>query len=94
MTDAGWAEKAVAKRLSDGWSGDAWVMGPGEAADMLRKEHARSVRLVKRELRLMESHILNDEQAGNEDGLAIHRYAASVLTDLLTALQRGRGGKG
>lgn len=85
MTDAGWAEKKV-----DGYG----MLSEETAATLLRQEHARSVRLVKRELRLMESHILNDEQAGNEDGLAIHRYAASVLTDLLTALQRGRGGKG
>ena len=86
-----WARKLIDKqpmaRGGDSVDGNA-------AIKLLKPEHARAVQIVKRELRLMASHILNDEQAGNEDGLAIHRYAASVLTDLLTALQRGRGGKG
>lgn len=43
-----WAVKKAYKRLSDGWSGDAWCMGPGEAADLLIKEHQRAVRIVKR----------------------------------------------
>ena len=43
-----WAEKEVTKRLSDGWSGDALVMGRNEAMDMLIKQHARAVRIVKR----------------------------------------------
>ena len=88
MTDAGWAEQVVGKRLSDGWSGDAWAMGMGEATDMLHKEHARSVRIC-RQARMLKFHGLRDTDT-NEwlDG-----YEAACC-DILTTLQRGRGGKG
>ena len=42
-----WAEREVMKRLSDGWSGDAFAMGKNEAMDMLTKAHARAVQVVK-----------------------------------------------
>ena len=41
-----WAEREVMKRLSGGWSGDAFAMGKNEAMDMLTNEHARAVRIV------------------------------------------------
>ena len=72
-----WAEKEVTKRLSDGWSGDALVMGRNEAMDMLIKQHARAVRIVKRLQK-------NAERGGF--GLA---YGVA-LKDVLTALQKGR----
>jgi len=72
-----WAEKEVTKRLSDGWSGDALVMGRNEAMDMLIKQHARAVRIVKRLQK-------NAERGGF--GLA---YGVA-LKDVLTALTKGR----
>ena len=87
MTDAGWAEKVVAKRLSDGWSGDAWAMGPGEAADMLLKEHARSVRIMKAEMKRTE---LDQYYYDDKQKMAV----LHALERVMIALQRGRGGKG
>ena len=72
-----WAEKEVTKRLSDGWSGDALVMGRNEAMDMLIKQHARAVRIVKRLQK-------NAERGGF--GLA---YGVA-LKDVLAALQKWR----
>lgn len=87
MTEAGWAEKAVDKRLSDGWSGDAWVMGPGEAAYMLRKEHARVIRIVQTEIKRVK--LSQYKYSAHEKA-----YILVSLDRVLAALQRGRTGRG
>ena len=79
-----WAEKEVTKRLSDGWSGDALVMGRNEAMDMLIKQHARAVRIMKRAKRL-ELHGLRDTDT-NE---FLEGYEAACV-DILSALKKGR----
>jgi hypothetical protein len=87
MTPRTWAEREVVKRLSDGWSGDAWAMGSGEAADMLLKEHARSVRIVKAEMKRvkLDQHVFTAQTKG---------YLIEMLNTVLAALQRGRTGRG
>jgi len=79
-----WAEREVAKRLSDGWSGDALVMGRNEATDMLTKEHARAVRIVK-QAKALQLHGLRDTDT-NE---FLEGYEAACV-DILAALSKGR----
>jgi hypothetical protein len=88
MTDAGWAERKVEKarlNYSDGEPSSFITIDQGRA--MLLKEHARSVRIC-RQARMLKFHGLRDTDT-NEwlDG-----YEAACC-DILTALQRGRGGK-
>ena len=82
MTDAGWAERRVRKEW-DTYSGDLEDF----AASLLKAEHARAVRIC-RQARMLKFHGLRDTDT-NEwlDG-----YEAAC-NDILTALQRGRGGK-
>ena len=79
-----WAEKEVTKRLSDGWSGDALVMGRNEAMDMLIKQHARAVRVVK-QAKALQLHGLRDTDT-NE---FLEGYEAACV-DILAALSKGR----
>ena len=78
MTDAGWAERVVAKAFKA-------HKGPltGYAVKVLKAEHARSVRIVKAEIKRVK--------------LSQHNYTADeklkclvVLAEVLTRLERGR----
>lgn len=80
----GWAEQQVIKRLTDGWSGDPWAMGPAEVTDMLRGEHARAVRIVRRAA---------TEARPEWKGAWWNGYRVACK-DILEALQRGRTGGG
>ena len=60
----------------------------------LKAEHARSVRIVKREIKRLTASIKDDKRGKNDDAAAIHVYALSICNTLLGKLQRGRGGKG
>lgn len=86
MTDAGWAERKVRKTSAK----------PGANADvqvqelcirLVKQEHARSVRIVKAEIKRvkLDQHVFTAQTKG---------YLLEMLNHLLTALQRGRGGKG
>ena len=83
MTDAGWAEKKVAKAFHT-------HKGPltGYAVKLLQAEHARSVRIAKRAERMELRTVLDTD---TNEYLAGYQHAVS---DILAALQRGRGGKG
>jgi len=81
-----WAEKMAYTRIYLNGDGVGMVH-PKTVADYLRKEHARSRRIVKAEIKRVKM----DE----------HNYRVSeqillimVLGKLLTKLQGGRGGKG
>lgn len=89
MTDAGWARKMVAEVETE--TGYVWF---GAAMDMVEAEHARSVRMVKREIKRLTASIKDDKRGKNDDAAAIHVYALSICNTLLGKLQRGRGGKG
>jgi len=80
MTDAGWAEKKVDKHAKV--NGTLWV---GPAVDLLKAEHARSVRIVKEAAQFQFRETDTNEW--------VEGYEAACH-DILTALQRGRGGKG
>lgn len=82
-----WAEKEVCKRLSEGWRYDALAMGSGEALDLLRKEHARAVRVAKKAERMGLRKVLDTDTNEYLEGYQ------QATNDILTALQRGRGGK-
>ena len=87
-----WAEKEVTKRLSDGWSGDALVMGRNEAMDMLIKQHARAVRIVKRYLnRSTRVYKAADAKASPDfNHYEVHFLIEHVCWEILDALQKGR----
>lgn len=93
MTPRTWAEKRL-DRLPMAIGSDS--VSAKEAAKLLHAEHARSVRVVKREIANLNKLIAADELKGNMDDKTIHAYACATLEDLLDALQRGRsqGGKG
>ena len=84
MTDAGWA----GKKVSDAQRRKPRANMIEIAESVLKAEHARSVRIC-RQTRMLKFHGLRDTDT-NEwlDG-----YEAACC-DILTALQRGRGGKG
>lgn len=89
MTDAGWAEKVARKfqfRIQE--HGPEPLVQVTTVAALLKAEHARAVRIC-RQARMLKFHGLRDTDT-NEwlDG-----YEAAC-NDILTALQRGRGGKG
>lgn len=79
MTDAGWAEKKVE---------DLWFRGLQHVNDMsalLKAEHARSVRIVKAEIKRVK---LSAYQYSPHE----KAYILTSLDNVLTALQRGRRG--
>jgi len=85
MTDAGWTEKKAVKKIPKCTCQEHL---PYFGADLLRKQHARAVRIC-RQAKMLNFHRLRDTDT-NEwlDG-----YEAACC-DILTALQRDRGGKG
>lgn len=88
MTDAGWAEKAAKQCFHTSLPWERAI------ANRLKAEHARSVRIVKREIKRLTASIKDDKRGKNDDAAAIHVYALSICNTLLGKLQRGRGGKG
>lgn len=88
MTDAGWAEKVIEKAQRLKSPDDQFVRLPEYlVVRLLKAEHARAVRIC-RQAKMLKFHGLRDTDT-NEwlDG-----YEAAC-NDILTALQRGRGGK-
>jgi len=81
MTDAGWAEKRAARK---------WRTPELQRiyASALKAEYARSVRIVKRAERMGLRAVLDTDTNEYLEG---YQQATS---DILAALQRGRGGKG
>ena len=82
MTDAGWAwERAI--KIWKGFRGGLIDYG----TQLLEAEHARSVRIVRAEIKRvkLDQHVFTAQTKG---------YLLEMLNHLLTALQRGRGGKG
>ncbi len=89
MTRQGWAEKKVEKigaqplRLGHG----EWPVGQREAVRLLRAEHKRAVRVVKREIRKLEA--IKARSFCNAE-IAEAYASITVLRDILAALQKGR----
>ena len=86
MTRQGWAERKVARKLG----GQYISLSPRLTAELLRAEHRRAVRVVKKEIKWQAARIAEEQQAHNADGEAIHNYALLVVHDILAALQKGR----
>lgn len=82
MTTPGWAERAVEKAFKEWTKGpntDGWLTS---MPPLLKAEHARDVRIVKRmRTTYCPEHPVSQYQ---------HGYAAA-LADVLAALERGRG---
>lgn len=93
MTDAGWAEKKAdsqtcpqcAEQYGMGDNGD--IVHALTVARLLRQEHARSVRIIKAEMKRvkMDQHTYRSEE---------RCLILGSMETVLNALQRGRGGKG
>ena len=81
MTDAGWAEKAAKQCFHTSLPWERAI------ANRLKAEHARSVRIVKAEIKRvkMDQHTYRSEE---------RCLVLGSLETVLNALQRGRGGKG
>ena len=84
MTDAGWAEKKVYRLW--GKQSLCWSL----VAKLLKAEHARSVRIVNK---VAAKFLLLKGQKG-EAYTQYNMGYNDALNDVLTTLQRGRGGKG
>lgn len=87
MTDAGWAEKKMAEKVTGyHWNGrirKSTVILPSIAAKLLKAEHARSVRIVKAEIKRV-------KLSQNEFTPTQKMRVEETLDRLLAALQRGR----
>ena len=57
---------------------------------LLKAEHARAVRIVKKKIRSLEACIASDKRDGNEAGATLHVYALSILNSTLADMQKGR----
>ena len=86
MTDAGWAEKAVNKVMERLDCSCQTCASPG-CQKLLQAEHARSMRIVKAEIKrvMMDQHTFT---AGSKESVL------NELQYLLEKFERGRGGKG
>ena len=83
MTDAGWAERKVARKLG----GQYISLSPKLTAELLLAEHRRAVRVVKRQLDLFQRQREVEKDEHMRDLLAGSIFAC---VDLLESLQRGR----
>ena len=90
MTDAGWAKKAVdaLPMVAGSYSSNARDVS---IIKLLIKEHARSLRIVRAKLKAAQYAV---EDSGSAVDLAYWDGQEAACRDILTALQRGRGGKG
>ena len=86
MTDAGWAEREV-RKTSAKPGANADVQVQELCVRLVKQEHARSVRIVKK----LQKAIELDQHSYNFTAKTAYLAA---LSHVLTALQRGRGGKG
>lgn len=84
MTSAGWAEKKAARKWKTPELQRIYAAG-------FKVEHARSVRIVRAKLKAAQYAV---EDSGSAIDLAYWDGQEAALSDILTALQRGRGGKG
>jgi hypothetical protein len=85
--------RAQGKEWAETWAfdaseGDTAQIRMSVAAKRLKAEHARAVRVVKQAARMELRKVLDTD---TNEYLAGYQQATS---DILTALQRGRGGKG
>lgn len=87
MTEAGWAEKKIEKVAQYVWQNGYPMVTPKNAARVAIAEHARAIRVVKAEIRRvkMDQHTYHSEE---------RCLILGSLETVLTALQRGRGGRG
>ena len=83
MTRQGWAAKTVARKLG----GQYISLSPKLTAELLRAEHKRAVRVVKRQLDLYQRQREVEKDEHRRDLLAGSIFAC---VDLLESLQRGR----
>ena len=91
-----WADKLAdaqtcpqcAEQYGMGDNGD--IVHAPSVARLLRKEHARAVRIVKKKIRSLEACIASDKRDGNEAGATLHVYALSILNSTLADMQKGR----
>ena len=83
MTDAGWAERKVARKLG----GQYISLSPKLTAELLRAEHRRAVRVVRRELEKFQRRRECETNASQRDMLGGAMLACS---NILAALQKGR----
>jgi hypothetical protein len=83
MTRQGWAERTVARKLG----GQYVSLSPKLTAKLLRAEHRRAVRVVKRQLGLYQR-----QREVEKDKCTRDLLAGSILAcvELLESLQRGR----
>ena len=86
MTDAGWAEKKAENRAHTE-PNKLRSVHVSLVAKLLKAEHARDVRIVKRAERMGLRAVLDTDTNEYLEG---YQQATS---DILAALQRGRGGK-
>lgn len=88
MTRQGWTDWADKKVHTEQCRGNETVYDC--EARLLRNEHRRAVRVVKKEIKWQAARIAEEQQAHNADGEAVHNYALLVVHDILAALQKGR----
>ena len=103
MTDVGWAEKLVGYAGKIDWAAKAAFthvtdesldLSPNAAnariAQLLRAEHRRAVRAVKREIEATEKLRDTELRVDNVAAEAVYLDTIVALNKVLAALQRGR----
>lgn len=90
MTNAGWVERIMTTVVEQLGCDCATCMWP-VYRKLLEAEHARAVRIVKAKLKAAQYAV---EDSGSAVDLAYWGGQEAACKDILTALQRGRGGKG
>ena len=83
MSEAGWAERKVERKLG----GQYISLSPKLTAELLRAEHRRAVRVVEREIANLE--VMKSSSFCNAE-IAKAYASITVLRDILALLQRGR----
>ena len=86
MTDAGWAERKVARKLG----GQYISLSPKLTAELLLAEHRRAVRVVKQEIVATEKLRDTALRADNVAAEAVYLDTIVALNKVLAALQKGR----
>ena len=84
-----WALKIVGKQVFHDRRCGPIVNFP-RAVKLVKTEHARAVRIVKKKIRSLEACIASDKRDGNEAGATLHVYALSTLNSTLADMQKGR----
>ncbi len=68
-------EKMVEKVSTDGWSGDMWAVGTGDAVTLLRRHHARVRKAIMK--------LWTIEIIGGDSGMYIKRDVILAALDAL-----------